>query len=58
MPADTEKVTVSPNQGNMVKITVQSAGRSKLKVVSEGIVKELLIKATYGNNAIEVEISQ
>ncbi len=58
MPSDPEMVTVSPSQGDQVKITVKRAGESKLKVAAQGISKELVIKAKYQNNAMQVEISQ
>ncbi len=36
VPADPEMVTVSPSQGNEVKITVKRAGESRLRVTSGG----------------------
>lgn len=55
---DPEMVTVTPGQGDEVKITVQRAGQSTLKVVSSGISADLLIKATGQGNTLLVEISQ
>jgi FKBP-type peptidyl-prolyl cis-trans isomerase FklB len=58
-PADPEMVTVVPGFKNQVRITVHRAGESKLTVASNGVSKELLIKAeSVGNNAIQVEIAQ
>jgi hypothetical protein len=57
-PEDPGMVTVTPGQGDEVKITVQREGQSKLKVVSPGISTELLIKAKYQGDTIQVEISQ
>jgi FKBP-type peptidyl-prolyl cis-trans isomerase len=57
IPADAEMVSVSPGQGKEVHITVRRAGQSSLKVASQGISRELIIKATYENNATKVEIS-
>jgi FKBP-type peptidyl-prolyl cis-trans isomerase len=59
IPADPAMVTVSPNHGNEVKITVQHSGTSKLKVESPGVSRELLITAKYeGGNAVQVDITQ
>lgn len=57
-PSDPNMVTVLPNKGNAVTITVYLTGQSSLRVASEGISKELSIKAVYQNNAIRVDISQ
>jgi hypothetical protein len=57
-PADPETVTVTPGSRNVVKITVHRAGDSKLTVASNGVSKELLIKAKYVGNATLVEITQ
>ena len=57
-PSDPEMVTVSPSQGNEVKITVKRTGESTLKLASPGVSKELFIKAMDKGNGIQVEISQ
>jgi hypothetical protein len=57
-PEDSGMVTVTPGQGDAVRITVQRAGQSQLKVVSSGVSTELQIKATYQGDTIQVEISQ
>ena len=58
IPADPEMVTVSPRLGKEVKITVQRAGQSKLKVTLRGFATELSIKAMKQGHALQVEISQ
>lgn len=58
IPSDPKMVTVTPDQGDEVKITVHRAGESKLKVASQEGSKELIIKAKYEGNAIQVEITQ
>src|SRR6266852_7606029 len=58
IPSDPEMVTVSPSQGDQVKITVHRAGECKLKVASQGFSKELVVKAKYLYKSIQVEITQ
>ena len=58
IPADPAMVTVTPGQGNEVRITVRRAGESKLKVSSPGFSRELAVKATYQDNTIRVQITQ
>jgi hypothetical protein len=58
IPSDPEMVTVSPNVGNQVKITVRRDGESTLKVALPTGSRELSVKATYQDNAIRVDISQ
>jgi len=53
---DAEMVTVSPSQGDDVKVTVHKAGESKLKVTYQGLSKELLVKAKYVGKFILFEI--
>jgi len=57
-PTDPEMVTVTPGQGNEIKITVRRAGQSSLKVTAPGFSRNLAIKATYQDSAMQVEISQ
>ncbi len=45
--SDAEMVTVSPSQGDDVKITVHKAGESKLKITYQGVAKELVVKGQY-----------
>lgn len=56
--SDPEMVTVTPSQGDRVKITVQRAGAATLRVVSGPITKELAIKAVAHNGSLRVEIAQ
>ncbi len=56
--SDPKMVTVSPQQGHQVTITVLRAGQSTLKVAFEGASKTISIKAKYEGDAIQVEISQ
>jgi FKBP-type peptidyl-prolyl cis-trans isomerase FklB len=56
--SDPEMVTVSPDEGNRVKITVKRAGESNVEVASAGLSKILSIKAKQHSNGLQVEISQ
>jgi hypothetical protein len=58
MPSDPEMVTVSPSEGNAVRITVKHAGETNLDVAADGVSKTLSIKARQLGNAIQMEISQ
>jgi FKBP-type peptidyl-prolyl cis-trans isomerase FklB len=55
--SDAEMVTVSPSQGDDVKITVHRAGESKLKVTYQGLSKELVVRAQYVGKFILFEIA-
>jgi hypothetical protein len=57
-PADPQMLSVSPGQGDRVKIAVKHAGESKLKVVAQGSSRELLVKAKSLGKTIQVEIVQ
>jgi FKBP-type peptidyl-prolyl cis-trans isomerase len=57
IPSDPEMLTVSPSEGQEVKIAVKRDGQSTLKVASQGVSKELLIKAKHEGNSMHVEIS-
>jgi hypothetical protein len=57
-PADPGMISVVPGENSQVKITVHHAGESKLTVASNGVSKQLLVKAKYVGNATQVEISQ
>lgn len=57
IPSDPDMVTVSPSQGDQVKITVHRAGESKLKVACQGFSRELVVKAKYFGKAIQVQIT-
>jgi FKBP-type peptidyl-prolyl cis-trans isomerase FklB len=56
--SDPRMVTVSPSEGDAVKVTVKHAGQSSLQVTSPGVSKELSIKAEYKDNVIQVAIAQ
>jgi hypothetical protein len=51
-------MTVSPNQGQRVKLTVLQAGQGELLVTYGGLSKRLKVKAEYHDEALQVEISQ
>jgi len=55
--SDTEMVTISPTQGDNVKITVHKAGESKLKVTYQGLSKELVVRAKYVGKFMLFEIT-
>jgi hypothetical protein len=54
--SDPEMVTVSPAQGDDVNITVHRAGESKLRIVYQGLSKELVIRAKYVGKFMLFEI--
>jgi FKBP-type peptidyl-prolyl cis-trans isomerase FklB len=56
-PSDPEMVTVSPEEGSSVKITVKRAGESSLKVTAQGVSRDLSIKAETKGGAIQVSIT-
>jgi len=55
--SDPEMVTISPNQGDDVKITVHKAGESKLKISYQGQSKELVVRAKYVGKFMLFEIA-
>lgn len=57
-PSDSAMVTVSPAEGEQVKITVKSAGESKLEIETQGISKTLVIKGEYRNRMMQFQITQ
>ena len=58
IPADPERVTVTPSEGDAVTITVKRAGQTSLTVASQGVSKKLTVKAAQQDNVIRVEITQ
>jgi hypothetical protein len=58
IPDNPAMVSVSPGDGERVKITVQGAGESRLKVTANGASRELVIRAKSTNGTLQVEISQ
>jgi FKBP-type peptidyl-prolyl cis-trans isomerase len=57
-PSDPEMVTVSPSQGDHVRITVHKTGESLLKITAPGFSTELVIKATSAGKFLVFEITQ
>lgn len=57
IPSDSAMVTVSPNQGTPVTLTVQQAGQSKVQVATQGIATELAITAVNLGYAMQVTIT-
>jgi len=55
--SDASMVTVSPREGDDVKITVHKAGESTLKVTYNGLSKELVIKGQYVGKFMLFQIS-
>jgi hypothetical protein len=55
---DPDLVTVKPGKKGSAKIIVKKAGQTSLKVVSQGVTKELSIKAIDKGNSLQVEIAQ
>ncbi len=58
IPSDPEMVTVSPSQGDDVRITVHKAGESKLKITYQGLSKELVVRAKYQGKFMLFEIGE
>jgi hypothetical protein len=58
IPEDPDMVSVSPDRGNAVEITVLYPGKSSLKLECEGFTRKLSILAVDRGAAIQVEISQ
>ena len=55
--ANPEMVKVTPSEGSEIKILVQRPGETSVRVTSEGVSKELAIKAAYRNNVRQVDIA-
>ena len=58
IPADPEIATVAPGQGKEVKITALRPGESSLQVTSQGVSRQLALRAAYKGDVLHVEISQ
>ena len=56
--SDPGMVTISPDTGNEVQITVRRAGESRLDITGPAIAKGLIIRAAYPYGVIQVEILQ
>jgi len=57
IPADPDMVMVTPGQGSVVRIIVLRPGESRLEVSSEGVSRQLNVKAGYQGDTLQVEIS-
>jgi hypothetical protein len=55
--ADPELASVSPERGKAVLITALRPGESSLRVVSEGISRDLAVKAAYKGEVLQVQIT-
>jgi hypothetical protein len=58
VPSNPEMVTVSPGEGGQVRIVVKRPGESRLQVSSQGVSRDLVIKAASRNSVMLVEITQ
>jgi len=58
IPADPEMITVTPSQGKEVTITVLRPGESSIEVSSQGVSRQLGVKADYTGETLQVRISQ
>lgn len=58
IPSDPAMVTISPNRGSQVKITVQRGGQSSLQVIAQGVSKTLTITSANQGNSMQVQIDQ
>jgi hypothetical protein len=58
IPADPDVATVAPGQGKEVRITALRPGESSVQVISEGVSRQLALKAAYKGDVLHVEISQ
>jgi FKBP-type peptidyl-prolyl cis-trans isomerase len=55
---DAEVATVTPGQGKEVRITAIRPGESSLQVTSQGVSRELALRAAYKGDVLHVDISQ
>jgi hypothetical protein len=49
---------VTPSEGREVQIVVRQVGETRVRVTSEGMSKELAVKATYRNKVLVVDIAR
>ena len=56
--SDSTMVTVTPEEGTQVTMTVLRPGESTVRVSSLGVTRELVISAAYRNSVLQVEIAQ
>ena len=52
-----EMISIAPARGDRVKITINRAGEGSVRAVSQGVAKELSIKAESRNNMLQIEIT-
>jgi FKBP-type peptidyl-prolyl cis-trans isomerase FklB len=57
IPSDAQMVTVSPDKGDHVKVTVHRSGESTLKISAPGFSRELTIRAVYSGQFITFQIA-
>jgi FKBP-type peptidyl-prolyl cis-trans isomerase FklB len=57
IPSDSEMVTVSPNRGDHVEITVHKVGESHLQIKAGGFSKELVVKAIAAGKFLVFQIT-
>jgi len=55
---DPDMITITPDEGDLVKITVKREGESILKIFSGEITKEMRIKGVRKGDGMQAEISQ
>jgi hypothetical protein len=55
--SDEHMVSITPTEGSDVTLLVQRPGASRVHVTSEGLSKDLEIKAAYQNSVLQVEIT-
>ncbi len=58
IPSDPQMVTVSPSQGDRVKITVHRAGESRLRIAAQGFSRAWVVRAKDLGQVLQVEITQ
>lgn len=56
--SEPDMVTVTPGQNGVFQITVKRVGASRLRVTSQGVSKDLMVKLKDLGNAVQVEIVQ
>jgi hypothetical protein len=55
---DPAMMTISPDKGSKVELTITRPGKSELRVAFGGITKRLPVRAWHQDNAMHVEITQ
>ena len=55
---DPAMMTISPDKGPKVKLTIRKSGRTNLTVTAGGVSRKLPVKAWYKDKAMNVEINQ